>query len=133
MPDPKPMNVYPDPNGGSNSNAYVPSNTTTATAAAVSGAISVAAAAPAAGPILITNALAFMQNAYAGNAQEVHRFMGLHDLKPGYVAIVVFFGSLSVLLQVINLVMGIRMKERLKGLSQKVCDLCEKAGLLKAA
>jgi hypothetical protein len=129
----EPMHVYPDPDGTANSNAYVPSNTATATGATVSGAISVAAAAPAVGPILITNALAFMQNAYAGNAQEVHRFMGLHDLKPGYVAIVVFFGSLSVLLQVINLVRGLRMKERLRKLSAQVCGLCEKAGLLKAA
>ena len=35
--------------------------------------------------------------------------------------------------QVINLVRGYRMKERLRKLSAQVCSLCEKAGLLKAA
>jgi hypothetical protein len=128
-----PMHIYPDPNGGANSNAYVPSNTGTATGAIVSGAVAVGAAAPAVGGAIITNLLAFIQAAPgAQQTVEQARFLGLHGLGPGHIAVILFFGSLSVLLQVINLVSGLRMKERLAGFSRKVCDVCEKAGLLKA-
>ena len=129
----EPIHVYPDPNGGANSNAYVPSNTATATGAIVSGAVAVGAAAPAIGSALITNVLAFIQ-ATPGYPQGVGpvSFMGIHGLGPKSVAVILIFGSISVLLQVINLVSGLRMKERLTSFSRKVCDVCEKAGLLKA-
>ena len=130
----EPMHVYPDPNGGANSTVYVPSNTGTATGAIVSGAVAVGAAAPAIGSALITHALAFIQ-ATPGIQQMAERgsFMGIHGLGPKSVAVILIFGSISVLLQVINLVMGLRMKERLTAFSRKVCDVCEKAGLLKAS
>ncbi len=124
-----PMHVYPDPNGGSTSNSYVPSNTTTATAAIVSGAVAVGAAAPAVGGALITNVLAFIQTTPGAQQTAEHaRFMGLHGLGPGHIAVILIFGSLSVLLQVINLVSGLRMKERLLKLSNRVCGECEKPG-----
>ncbi|HET9210922.1 MAG TPA: hypothetical protein VFR03_11020 [Thermoanaerobaculia bacterium] len=122
-----PMHVYPDPNDGGN-NAYVPSNTATATGAIVSGAVAVGAAAPAIGGALITNVLAFIQTTPAYQGAEPDRFMGLHGLGPVHIAIILFFGSLSVLLQVINLVNGLRMKERLLKLSRRVCQECEKPG-----
>jgi hypothetical protein len=129
----EPMHIYPDPNGGANSNAYVPSNTATATGAIVSGAVAVGAAAPAVGGALITNVLAFIQTTPAYQGAEPARFMGIHGLGPKSVVVILIFGSISVLLQVINLVSGLRMKERLTGFSRKVCDVCEKAGLLKAS
>jgi len=128
----EPMHIYPDPDGTANSTAYVPSNTTLSGAAIVSGGVAVGTAATGLGPALITHALAFVQAVPGGAAGPV-RFLGIHGLGPKQVAVILIFGSLSVLLQVINLAMGLRMKERLRGLSRKVCDLCEKAGLLKAA
>ncbi|HEY4593644.1 MAG TPA: hypothetical protein VIJ61_14610 [Thermoanaerobaculia bacterium] len=122
-----PIHVYPDPNGGG-TNAYAPSNTATATGAIVSGAVAVGAAAPAVGGAIITNVLAFIQYAPAQQTVEQARFLGLHGLGPGHIAIILIFGSLSVLLQVINLVNGLRLKERLLKLSQRVCDECEKPG-----
>ena len=124
-----PMNVYPPPDGGANSN-LVPSDTTTAGTAIVSGGVSVATAATAVIPALITNTVAFIQSAPGYQRVDPITFMGFHDLGPKRVAIVVAFGALSVLLQVINLVRGIRMKEQLRKFSQQVCDVCEKAGLL---
>lgn len=124
-----PMHVYPDPNGGGGgNNAYTPSNTATATGAIVSGAVAVGAAAPAVGGALITNVLAFIQRVPAYQVAEPDRFMGLHGLGPGHIAIILIFGSLSVLLQVVNLVNGLRMKERLLKLSNRVCEECEKPG-----
>ena len=123
-----PMHVYPDPNGGPSGNAYVPSNTTTAIVAAAAGAVSVGAAAPAVGGAIITNILAFIQTVPADQVAEPARFLGLHGLGPGHIAIILIFGSLSVVLQVINLVNGLRMKERLLKLSHRVCDECEKPG-----
>jgi hypothetical protein len=45
------------------------------------------------------------------------------------VAVILFFGSLSVVLQVVNLVQGLRMRERLHALSIKVDQMCRSAGL----
>jgi hypothetical protein len=124
------MNVYPDPNGGARSNSLVPSDTATATTAIVSGGVSVGTAATGLLPALIANTVAFIQAAPGYQVADPVTFMGFHDLGPKRVAIIVFFGALSVLLQVINLVRGIQMKEKLKRLSEQVCDVCEKAGLL---
>jgi hypothetical protein len=130
MSDPKPMNVYPDPNGGANSNAYVPSNTQLAGGAIVSGGVAAGAAATALGPALLTNSLALLQGATNGPAMDANRVLGVHGLTAPYVAVILFFGSLSVVLQVINLVLGVRMKERLRALSSKVSQMCRTAGLI---
>jgi hypothetical protein len=122
------MHVYPDPNGGSNSNAYVPSDTRLAGAAIASGAVAVGAAAPAVGSALITSALTFLQTAPSQTA-GADRVLGvIHGLGAGQVAVILIFGSLSVLLQVVNLLKGYRMKERLRRLSDRVCQECAKAG-----
>jgi hypothetical protein len=123
-----PMHVYPDPNGGASTSTYVPSNTGTATAAIVSGAVAVGAAAPAVGGALITNVLVFIQTTPGTQAVEQARFLGLHGLGPGHIAVILIFGSLSVLLQVFNLVNGLRLKERLLKLSRRVCQECETPG-----
>jgi len=127
-----PMHIYPDPNGGAKGNAYAPSNTAVAVVATVSGGVAVGAAAPGLGPMLLTNALAFLQGAANYPATEASsRVLGFHGLTGTSVAVIVFFGSLSVLLQVINLVLGLRMKERLRGFSEKVSQVCRTAGLIK--
>jgi hypothetical protein len=125
-----PMHVYPDPNGGAKSAAYVPSSVPLATGAIVTGGVAVGAAATGFGTGLITNALAFLQNAAEGPAVEVSRVAGVHGLTAPYVAVILVFGSLSVVLQVVNLVLGIRMKDRLRKLSGEVNTLCVKAGLI---
>jgi hypothetical protein len=118
----EPMHVYPDPNGGGSNANYVPSDTRLATGGIVSGAVAVGAAATAVAPTFITNAFLFLQS--APYPETAPRFLGLHGLTPGYVAVIVFFGSLSVLLQVINLVKGIKMKQDLRELSEKVNSVC---------
>jgi hypothetical protein len=118
----EPMHVYPDPNGGASNATYVPSDTRLATGGIVSGGVAVGAAATAVAPSFITNAFLFFQS--APYPETATRFLGLHGLTPGYVAVIVFFGSLSVLLQVINLVKGIKMKQDLRELSEKVNSVC---------
>lgn len=131
MPDQPPMNVYPDPNGGSSTRSnLVPSDTTTASAAIVSGGVSVGTAATGLLPALIANTVAFIQTAPGYQIPDVATFMGFHALGPKRIAVIVVFGAISVLLQVINLVRGIQMKERWKKLSEKVWDVCTKAGLV---
>jgi hypothetical protein len=119
----EPMHVYPDPNGGASGARYVPSDTRLATGGIVSGAVAAGAAASAVGPGFITNAFLFFQST-APYSETPARFLGLHGLTPGYVAVIAFFGSLSVLLQVINLVKGIKMKQDLRELSERVNSVC---------
>lgn len=129
MPDQPPMNVYPDPNGGTRSN-LVPSDTTTAGAAIISGGVSVGTAATGLISALIANTVAFVQATPGYQVPDVATFMGFHALGPKRIAVIVIFGAISVLLQVINLVRGIQMKEKWKKLSEKVWDVCTKAGLV---
>jgi hypothetical protein len=129
MGDPK-MGVYPDPDGGARSNNYVPSSVPLSSGGIISGGIAVGAAATGFSTSLITNALAFLQGGSYNAPAEASRVMGVHGLTAPYVAVILVFGSLSVILQVINLVRGLRMRERLKTLSSKVCSLCETAGLI---
>jgi hypothetical protein len=119
---PNPISVYPDPDGG-RTNAYTPVNTTVQVVSIVSGAISTGAAAMGSGTAPDT-AFLFLAEVYRGTG-----FMAFHAAKASYVAIAVIFGALSVLLSVINLVNGFRMKERLRALSEKVCTVCKTAGL----
>jgi hypothetical protein len=119
----EPMHVYPDPNGGANGARYVPSDTRLATGGIVSGAVAAGAAATAIGPGFITNAFLFFQSA-PPYPETAARVLGLHGLTPGYVAVIAFFSALSVLLQVINLVKGIKMKQNLRELSEKVNSVC---------
>jgi hypothetical protein len=117
---PNPVSVYPDPGGG-RANAYTPVNTNLQVVSIVSGAVATGAAAAGSGTAPGPTFL-FLQAGRAG-------FLGFHAASGTYVAIAVIFGALSVLLSVINLVNGFRMKERLRALSEKVCAVCKTAGL----
>jgi hypothetical protein len=129
MPDQPPMNVYPDPNGGTRSN-LVPADTTTSSLAIASGGISAGTAATSLMSSLIVHTVAFIQSAPGARTMDLTTFLGFHDIGPRRAAVIFIFGAISVLLQVINLVRGIQMKDRLKKLSQQVWDVCAKAGLL---
>jgi hypothetical protein len=119
---PNPVSVYPDP-GGARNNAYTPVNTAMQVTSIILGAGSVGAAA-AGSDTVPSQGFLFLQAANRGAG-----FLGFHAASGTYVAIAVILGALSVLLSVINLVNGIRMKERLRELSQRVCDASEKAGV----
>jgi hypothetical protein len=119
---PNPVSVYPDPGGGK-ANAYTPVNTNVQVVSIVAGAISTGAAAMGSGTAPDSGFL-FLAETFRGTG-----FMAFHAASARYVAIAVIFGALSVLLSVINLVNGFRMKERLRALSEKVCAVCKTAGL----
>lgn len=121
--NPNPVSVYPDPGGGARNNAYTPVNTAMQVTSIVLGAGSVAAGAAGSGTVPGQGFL-FLQAANRGAS-----FLGFHAASGTYVAIAVVLGALSVLLSVINLVNGIRMKERLRELGVRVCDASEKAGV----
>jgi hypothetical protein len=120
--NPNPVSVYPDPDGAK-SNAYTPVNTTTQVASIVLGAVGVGAAAAGSGTVSGPGFL-FLQAGQRGVG-----FLGFHAASGTYVAIAVIFGALSVLLSVINLVNGLRMKERLRELSDRVSAACAKEGV----
>jgi hypothetical protein len=123
MPDPKPMNVYPDPDGGSNANT-APSDTrltggALAAAAGAAGALAVGSG-TAPDPIFL-----FLQAAnYRGPG-----YMGFHAASSTYVAIAFVLAAVSAVLSAVNLIYGLRMKERLRHLSERVTDVCEKNGV----
>lgn len=120
----EPLHVYPDPNGGANSANYVPSDTRLATGAILSGGAAVATAMMGSGTAM-DQILLFFQN--VGRYGASTGFMGLHAASGRYVAFFLFFAALSVVLQVINLLKGIKMKQDLAALSEKVNATC-KAG-----
>lgn len=122
MPDPKPMNVYPDPNGGANSRAYAPSSVPLATGSIAAGAAAVVTAAAGSGTAPDSMFLFFQAIGRNGGGGG---FLGLHAANGTYVSLFLFFSSLSVVLATINLVMGWRMRERLLKLSNKVTDVCK--------
>ena len=107
-------------------NAYTPVNTNMQVASIVLGAGSAVAAAAGSGTMPAASSFLFQQATGQGAG-----FLGFHAASATYVAIAVILGALSVLLSVINLVNGFRMKERLRELSQRMCDAAEKAGVFK--
>ncbi len=119
-----PMHVYPDPNGGANSRNFVPSDTRLAAGSIVSGTAAVITAAVSSGTGTTTSMLLFLQEAGRGAAAD-SGFMAIHAADARHVAIFLFFAALSVLLQVINLVKGFKMKRDLLELSQKVDTVCK--------
>jgi hypothetical protein len=123
-----PMHVYPDPGG--TPRKYAPSNTNLAAGSIASGAAAVVTA--AAGSGTATDLYSFLFQSAQTTATEVARssFLGVHAASSKYVALFLFFSSLSVVLATINLVIGLRMKDRLQAFSGKVCQVCKTAGLL---
>jgi hypothetical protein len=124
MAEDPPMHVYPNPDG-TNSATTVPSNTILDATSLASGAIAVGIAVAGSGTAT-EPALLFLQSAGRSGG-----FLSIGAASSGYVAAFIFFGSLSVVLGTINLLMGIRTKERLRNFSRRVYQLCEKSGLLK--
>lgn len=123
---PEPIQVYPDPDGGT-ANSTVPVDGGTAIAGTASGAVATASLLLGAGDT-VTSGVSFLQTAYNGAASggEIATAVPMP-----YVAVAIFFGALSVLLWTIALVRGYRMKERAMRISEEVCQLCEKQGILK--
>lgn len=124
MAEDPPMHVYPNPDG-TDSATTVPSNTVLDGASLASGAIAVGIAVVGSGTAT-EPALLFLQSTAKSGG-----FLWIHAASSGYVAGFIFFGSLSVVLGTINLIRGIRLKERLRNLSRKVYQLAEKNGVLK--
>lgn len=124
MADPKPMNVYPDPNGGANSN-MVPSDTLLAGGSIASGAAAVVTAVAASGSAP-GEGFIFLQE--LGRTVAPGGFLGFHAASGTYVALFTLFASLSVVLATINLIRGIRLKARLVPLAEKVSKACDGPG-----
>jgi hypothetical protein len=127
---PNSVQVYPDPDGMASNNQYVPSNTVVQGASIASGAIAVGAA--AAGSGTATDVVGFLfQSLRTGATSDAigTGFMGMHAAGSRYVAIFLFFGSLSVLLSIANLVKGYMMREKLRKLSDKISGVCMTNGV----
>jgi hypothetical protein len=120
--DPK-VGVYPDPDGGTSRN-YAPLNVVIQGGAIASGAAAVITAAGASGSAPDPAAFLFLAEAGSKGAG----FMGFHAASGTYVALFLFFASLSVVLATVNLVIGLRLRRQLFRLSQEVCQDCEKPG-----
>jgi hypothetical protein len=120
--NPHPVSVYPDPDGSSNSNFTAPSDTRLTAASLVSAGVAAGAAAIGSGNVLPSLFL-FLQ------AREAGGFLGFHAAGGTYVAIAFVFASLSAILSAINLIYGLRMKERLRELSARVSAACAKEGV----
>jgi hypothetical protein len=125
MSDPKPMNVYPDPNGGAARNNMVPSDTRLAAGSIASGAAAVVTAVAGSGTAPGGSFL-FLQ--YLGHTVAPGGFLGFHAANGTYVGLFIFFAALSVVLATINLILGIRLRARLLPLSERVGKACAGPG-----
>ncbi|HEX4495394.1 MAG TPA: hypothetical protein VIE43_06985 [Thermoanaerobaculia bacterium] len=123
---PNSVQVYPDPDGAANNSQYVPVNTVVQGASIASGAIAVGATAVGSGTG--TDVVAFLFQSARADAVG-NGFLGLHAIGSGYVAIILFFGALSLLLSIVNLVLGFRLRDRLSKLSDKISGVCLERGV----
>src|SRR3954469_3396604 len=120
---PNPINVYPDPDGTSNANTAPSDTRLTGGALATAGGAAIAlgvGSGTVPDPILL-----FAQATGHGGGG----FMGFHAASGTYVAIGLVLAALSTLLSTINLVYGLRMKDRLRDLSIQVCEVCKANGV----
>ena len=124
---PEPIQVYPDPDGGTAKNT-VPVDGGTTTAGTASGAIATASLLLGAGDT-VTAGFGFLQSAAYDTTASGGRLVTAIPLT--YVAVAIFFGALSVLLWTLALVRGYRMKQRALKISEEVCQLCADHGILK--
>jgi len=122
----EPMHVYPDPDGTTRSGAYAPSNTALAAGSIASGAAAVVTAAAGSGTAP-DQIFLFLQE--AGRNGAAGGFLGLHAANGTYVSLFLLFSALSVVLATINLVIGLRMKERLLKLSARANEICKTNGV----
>jgi len=123
MPNPNPVNVYPDPDGTSNA-ATLPSDgrlTGGALGTAAGAAMTLAmGSGTAPDPVFLF---------YQATGRGGLGFLGFHAASGTYVAIAMILASVSAVLSAVNLIYGLRMKERLRELSERVTDVCEKNGV----
>lgn len=122
---PEPIQVYPPPDGPGTSSNYVPSDTRLAMGSIAAGAGAVITAAAGSGTVPGDALLFFFQSA----ANSPGGFWGIHAASSGYVFLFLVLASLSVILATVNLVIGLRMRDRLRELSRKANDLCKQNGL----
>jgi len=119
----EPIHVYPDPNGGGSGNNFVPSDTRLAAASIIAGGGAVVTAAMGSGTAPDTRMFLVLQQ-YARGTASGAGYMSIHAADARHVAIFLFLAALSVVLAVINLVKGIKMKRDLLELSQRVNQVC---------
>jgi hypothetical protein len=119
---PNPVNVYPDPDG--TSNATAPSDTRLTGGALAAAAGSAGTLAVGSGTVPDPVFLFFQAVHYKGPG-----FIGFHSASGTYVAIAFVLAAVSAVLSAANLIYGLRMKERLRHLSERVTDVCEKNGV----
>jgi hypothetical protein len=126
---PNSVQVYPDPDGTANNSQYVPVNTNVQGASIVSGAVAVGATAVGSGTG--TGMTGFLFQSVRGGSTDAigNGFLGLHAIGSRYVAVILFFGALSLLLSIVNLVMGYRLRDRLRKLSDKISGVCMERGV----
>jgi hypothetical protein len=122
MPDKPPMQVYPDPDGATDT-TYVPSNTTVAAGSLLAGAASVGSAAAGTGAAVEAGQIFLQSAAYSGTLDSTVAVVSAVPLP--YIAATILFGLLSLGLGTWNLLNGYRMKVRLLKLSEGVWDRCQ--------
>jgi hypothetical protein len=127
---PNSVQVYPDPDGTANNSQYVPVNTVIQATSIGAGAVAVVGT--AAGSGTGTDVMNFLFQSVRGGAPPDaigNGFVGLHAVGSRYVAVILFFGALSLLLSIINLVMGYRLRDKLSKLSDKISGVCMERGV----
>ena len=120
---PNPVSVYPDPDGTSNTNTAPSDTRLTGGAMALAGGSAIALGAGSGtvpDPILL-----FAQATGHGGGG----FLGFHAASGTYVAIGLVLAALSAVFSAINLIYGLRMKDRLRELSIRVCEVCNANGV----
>jgi hypothetical protein len=120
---PNPVSVYPDPDGKSNANTAPSDTRLTGGAMAMAGGSAVTLAIGS-GTVPDPVFLFFQQTGGHGGG-----FLGFHAANGTYVAIGLVLASLSTVLSAINLVYGLRMRDRLRELSIRVCEICKANGV----
>ncbi len=126
---PNSVQVYPDPDGAASNSQYVPVNTVVQGASIASGAVAVGATAVGSGTA--TDLVTFLFQSVRGGSPDAvgNGFMGLHAIGSRYVAVILFFGALSLLLSIVNLVMGYQLRDKLRALSDKISGVCMEKGV----
>ena len=122
----EPIQIYPDPDGGGRTQSTVPVDGPTATAGTLSGAVATGSLLMGTGDTVVS---LIQMVAYQGMQPDGR--ISVTAVPLPYVTVAIVFGTLAVLLWGIALVRGYRMKARVMGISEEVCQLSLKHGVLK--